>query len=299
MRVSVLIVEHATRELLPACLAALERSTLPRDEFEVIVVDNASPTPIGDLAREQPRVRFLTTRENVGFAGANALALGYARGEHVALLNPDAIPAPSWLAEVIAPLSDPKVGVVGSKILYPKSSVLQHAGGILHDNARSEHRGRGETDRGQFDHECDVDYVCGAAIALRRDVIERVGFLSPAYFPAYYEETELCVRARRAGYVVRYAPKAVVEHHELTASGGKSQAFLRHYHSNRIRFVLRNYSRRELARRFLPTELAFLLRSGGAERRICLRAYAEAWRSQRDGWRAAPAPDTVVGDSWK
>jgi len=245
-------------------------------------------------------VRFLTARENLGFAGANLLALGYARGTHVALLNPDAIPAPSWLPELLEPLTDPGVGVVGSKILYPASSVLQHAGGVLFDNGRSEHRGRGERDRGQFDAACDVDYVCGAAFAVRREVIEAVGFLSPAYFPAYYEETELCVRARSAGYRVLYAPKAVVEHHERVASGSApTESYLRHYHENRIRFVLRNYSRRQIVKRFLPNEIAYLLKDCRArERRICFFAYARAWRSRRVGWRAAPAPESIVGDSW-
>ncbi len=273
---------------------------LPRDSFEVIIVDNASPTPVADLHERFPRARFLTLRENLGFAGGNLVALRHARGTHLALLNPDAIPSPTWLSEILEPLSNPEIGVVGSKILYPGTSVLQHAGGILFPNGRSEHRGRGELDRGQFDAPCDVDYVCGAALAVRRDVIDRVGFLSPAYFPAYYEETELCVRARRAGFRVTYAPKAVVQHHERVASGGeRTAAYLQHYHQNRLRFVLRNYSARDLVRRFLPWELQYLAAGcSEKERRICFGAYLRAWR------RHASAPDhpfgrdVVVSDSW-
>jgi GT2 family glycosyltransferase len=300
LRASVLIVEYATRQYLPACLSALEASTLPREQFEVIVVDNASPTPVADIAGRFPGVRFLKSRRNLGFAGGNLLGLGYARGEHVALLNPDAIAAPDWLVQVLRPFSDPAVGIVGSKILHPDTSVLQHAGGVLMPNGRSEHRGRGEHDVGQYDTPSEADYVCGAAIAVRREVIERVGFLSPAYFPAYYEETELCVRARRAGFKVMYAPSAVVEHHETVASGdARASAYLARYHENRVRFVLRNYSRAELLRRFLPAEAAYLFRNcPPSERRICLRAYVDAWRTAWDTSRGEPRPGMVVDDSW-
>lgn len=301
MLASVIIVEYATRRFLPDCLAALEHSQLPRDAFEVLVVDNASPTPVADLAAEFPNVRFLTSRRNLGFAGGNALGLQHARGQHIALLNPDAVATPGWLGAVLAPLAEPSVGIVGSKLLHPGTEVLQHAGGVLHPNALSSHFGRGETDLGQWDRQRDVEYVCGAAIALSRAVIERVGFLSPAYFPAYYEETELCVRARKAGFRVVYAPGAVAYHHEGVASGSAAtRKYLERFHESRLRFVLRNYSRAELVRRFVPAELDWLYRHcPPAERRICARAYLGAWRTAWDGRRGTPMDGDVVSDSFR
>lgn len=300
MLASVIIVEYSTRQFLPSCLAAIERSSLPRDQFEVIVVDNASPTPVAGLSREFPGVRFLASRRNLGFAGGNALGLGHARGRHIALLNPDAIPESGWLAAVLAPLQSPDVGVVGSKLFYPGTDVLQHAGGVLHDNALSRHYGRGERDVGQWDRPMDVDYVCGAAIAVSRRVIDQVGFLSPSYFPAYYEETELCVRARKAGFRVVYAPDAVAAHHEGVSSGTAQTArYLRRFHDSRVRFVLRNYSRAELLTRFLPHEIAWLRRHcPPSERRICARSYLEAWRTRRETARGTPRNDDIVSDSF-
>jgi GT2 family glycosyltransferase len=296
---SVIIVEYSSRQFLPDCLSALEKTLLPRGDFEVLVVDNASPTPVADLAARFPRVRFLTSRRNLGFAGGNALGLHHARGTHVALLNPDAIPTPSWLGEILAPLGEPSVGIVGSKLLHPGTEVLQHAGGMLRNNGLSEHFGRGELDHGQWDARRDVAYVCGAALAVSREVIERVGFLSPAYFPAYYEETELCVRARRAGFRVVYAPKAVAYHHEGASSGSAgSNAYLARFHESRIRFVLRNYSAAELLSRFAPSELAWLRRScPPAERRVCARSYLSALRTAWNEQRGSPGPDDVVADS--
>lgn len=300
LQASVLIVEYASRGAVAGCLAALEASTLPRERFEVILVDNASPTPVADLAQRFPRVRVLTSNRNLGFAGGNQLALRHASGRHVVMLNPDTVPCPDWLPELLAPLDEPDIGIVGCKLLYPHSTVLQHAGGALSANALSRHIGRGELDRGQYDTLRDVEYVCGAAMAVRRDVIERVGFLSPCYFPAYYEETELCIRARRAGFRVVYAPKAVVEHLEGHSAGGRTSTTLRHYHENRVRFVLRNSSRRELMRRFAPAELMHLaLGCDARERRICLRAHWAAWKSHFRPRPRVEEADSLVDDSWE
>jgi GT2 family glycosyltransferase len=298
VRASVLIVEYNTRDYLADCLTSLENSELPRNEFEVIVVDNASPTPVDSLIEAYPRVRFLKSRRNLGFAGGNLLALSRARSSQLLLLNPDAVAHPAWLREMLSVLSRPDVGVVGCKILHPGTRVLQHAGGVLFANGRSEHLGRDQDDTGQFDEETEVEYVCGAAIGTRRDVIDAVGFLSPAYFPAYYEETELCVRARRAGYRVVYTPRAVVEHHESVASGGaQTMAYLRRYHESRMRFVYRNYSLRELLTRFVPQEVGYVSRQSAAERRICARSYVKGLFSAFGGADKLPRQDDVVLDT--
>lgn len=298
LKASVLIVEYSTRQYLVECLASLEKSDYPRDAFEVIVVDNASSTPVDPLIDSFPRIRFVKSKRNLGFAGGNTMALRRARASNILLLNPDAVAAPDWVREMVVSLEDEGVGIVGAKIFHPRTRVLQHAGGYLFGNARSEHRGRGQDDRGQFDDPVDVQYVCGAAIGTRKDVIARVGFLSSAYYPAYYEETEFCVRARKAGYRVLYNPRAVVEHHESVASGGAAtRKYLERYHASRMRFVYRNYTWKELALRFAPSEAAFLLSRDRAERRVCARAYLSALVDHRDGGPGEPRPDDVEFDT--
>ncbi len=276
MRASIIVVEFNTGAFLERCLSSLERLEMPREDFEVIVVDNASPTPVDAIEARMARVRFLRSETNLGFAGACAMALGHCRGDIVLTLNPDAEAEPTWLHGMLSPFADPRIGVVGCKVYYPGTRILQHAGGLLLPNGRTEHRGRGEEDVGQYDELEDVAYVTGASIAVRREVIDRVGFFSPVYFPAYFEETELCVRARAAGYRVVYTPEAAIYHREAAASGGSATtAFLRMYHASRVRFVLRNYTARELVGRVVPSEIAFQLEPGRSsmERFLCLRAY--------------------------
>jgi GT2 family glycosyltransferase len=299
---TVIVVEYATRPFLPRCLDSLRAQEVAPEQLEVIVVDNASPTPADDLVADYPWVRFLRSPKNLGFAGGCGLALPETRGAFIGIVNPDCVLHPSWVREVLAPMSDETIGIVGSKIYYPDSRILQHTGGILFANGRSEHRGRGEPDVGQYDVLEDQPYVTGAAMAIRREVLDRVGFFSPEYFPAYYEETELCLRARRAGFRVVYAPAAIAWHQEAVASGGgATSTFLRRYHVNRLRFVARNYSLREIVESFLPSEVAFQRRLGpdSEERLICLQAYVEGLRSllRRDApartARTRPTSDAI------
>lgn len=295
-RASILVVEYGTAAYLDACLRALEASELPPEALEIIVVDNASPTPPDRMRADHPRVRWLKSRRNLGFAGGCLLGLSRARSSIVSTVNPDCIVRPDWLPAVLAAFDrDPRVGVVGGKILHPGTRVISHAGGRLFPNGRSEHRGQGEDDRGQYDEPCEVDYVCGAAIAVRRAVIDQVGFFSPAYYPAYYEETELCVRARQSGWKVLYEPAAVAEHHEAVASGGASSAtFLRRYHHGRMRFALRNLGPRALVTELLPSEAAFLAHVPPSERWICARAFAAALADAWNEDRGQPRESDVV-----
>lgn len=298
IRASILVVEYRTAEYLEGCLRALLASELPRDAFEIIVVDNASPTPVDHVRERVPQARWIHLRRNLGFAGGSALGLSRARGEIICGVNPDCRVSPSWLAEVLAAFDrDERVGVVGSKILHPGTTVLQHAGGRLFPNGRSEHLGANEPDRGQHDTERDCDYVCGAAFAVRRATVDEVGYLSPAYYPAYYEETELCTRARRAGWRVVYAPRARVEHEGSVASGGaRSDAYLARYHEGRLRYVLRNHGPRELLLSFAPAELAWLRVMGRRERWICARAYAGAAVSALSSGRGIAGPGDVLAE---
>lgn len=207
-------------------------------------------------------------------------------------VNPDCEVRHDWLAAILAPFAtDPRVGVVGTKLLHPGTTVLQHAGGRLFSNGRSEHFGEGELDRGQHDEVRDVDYVCGAAFAARRETLDEVGFLSTVYFPAYYEETELCVRARAAGWRVIYTPHAVAWHEQAVASGGAAtQTYLERYHRGRTRFLLRNRLFGSFADTLLG-EAVFLRAAAPRERAVCARAWLG---SLRDAWTERPSREGDV-----
>ncbi len=255
---SIIVINWNGAAFLPLCLEALLGVATPDDE--IMVVDNAST----DDSLEQVRARFpgvtlICNARNLGYAGGANVGLRAAQGEALILLNPDVQVHAGWLAALKAALQDKTVGVVGCKLYYPGGEIIQHAGGIIHfPQAIADHYGYRQRDEGQWDQGQDVDYVTGAALALRRDVLEAVGGFDEDFFPAYYEEVDYCFRTRDAGYRVVYAPGAVATHFEHATLGEESYRYLRCFHRNRLWFVLKHRGPRYFVTQFLPAESEWL-----------------------------------------
>jgi GT2 family glycosyltransferase len=252
MKASIIIPVWNGREYLPDCLDALLAQEFPH--FEVIVVDNASGDGSADfIAEHYPEVQIIRNKHNLGFAGGCNVGLRAARGDVLVLLNQDTRAFPDWLGFLVRDLQKSEIGVVGCKSLYPDDKTIQHAGGwIQWPLALAHHYGQGEQDVGQWDEARPVEYVTGAAIAFRRDVLEHVGFLDEEFWPGYFEDADFCFRIREAGYIVWYNPQAVVVHEETTSIDFEmiSQAYQR----GRLRFLLKHLSPDRFLEEFVPAE---------------------------------------------
>jgi GT2 family glycosyltransferase len=119
---TVIVVSWNAGDLLRLALDGLARQDLPREQFEVIVVDNASHDGTADMVEQTyPWVKVLRNKENLGFAGGNNTGLRATTTPYVALLNNDAIPEPSWLRRLLAPFDEPggeRLGAVTGKVLF-------------------------------------------------------------------------------------------------------------------------------------------------------------------------------------
>lgn len=278
MKASVIIPVWNGREYLPACLDALLAQDYP--DFEVIVVDNASVDGSADLVAERyPQVRLIRNAQNLGFAGGCNIGLKTAHGDIFILLNEDTVVQPGWLQALVKALQRPEVGVVGCKILYPDGKTIQHAGGWIEwPLGLAHHYGQGEEDNGQWDEPRQVEYVTGAAMAFRRDVLERVGPLDEEFWPAYFEDVDFCFRVREAGFEVWYMPEAVVLHKgtvTLTEPAQHSSAYQR----GRLRFVLKHLPPDRFLKEFVLAEkdyqrLALLSHESGALQGAYIEAIA-------------------------
>jgi hypothetical protein len=180
-----------------------------------------------------------------------------AEGEVLAVVNPDVRLDKGWMRAVAATLGEPEVGIVGSRILYPDGKTLQHAGGVVHyPLATTDHIGRGELDRGQYNLRKKVSFVTGAALAMRREVGRSLGFFDDDYYPLYYEDVDLCWRAEKEGLSTIYQPDALAYHKETVTLDRKGALYYSFYHTNRLRFVVKHYSPEQLMSDFLPAEAA-------------------------------------------
>jgi len=250
----------------------------PGDEpLEVICVNNASEDNAATvIATEFPQVRLLNQPVNLGFAGGVNVGIRQASGDTIVLLNQDTIVQPGWLQALSAELADPTVGIVGCKIFYPDGRI-QHAGGIIDARGAATHIGNGELDTGQYNQPCDVDFVTGAAMALTTKTLKIIGLLDEGFSPAYYEDTDWCFRAKKAGLRVRYTPDATVVHAESTSTENIPLAKKTMTHTGRLRFLLKHRSVDALQTEFLPAEQIWLSRLGHSLEMLAVR---EAYLAQ-------------------
>ncbi|MDI6856339.1 MAG: glycosyltransferase family 2 protein, partial [Candidatus Thermoplasmatota archaeon] len=131
-------------------------------------------------------------------------------------------------------------GIVGCKLLYPNGRI-QHAGARISIKELS-HYGVGEVDRGQYNELKEVDYVTGAALMIKREVIDKIGSLDEEFSPAYFEEVDWCARARKAGYRVVYDPNATLLHYEGISKKKCKEEYLYFIsRKNFVRFMLLHF----------------------------------------------------------
>jgi GT2 family glycosyltransferase len=255
--------------------------------YSVVLVDNGSTDGTVQFVREHfPAVQIIENHTNLGFAAGNNAALQQVSSPFVVLLNPDVELGTDWLSNLIeSMMAEPDIGVAGCKIYQPGNNVLQHAGGyITFPQALPGHYGLAEIDRGQHDAIRDVDYVMGAAFAIRWEVIEAIGLLDEGFF-LYYEDVDYCQRARNAGYRVVYLPKAQLVHMESSSTKKGSAFYYGQMHASRWRYMLKYYAAEDLLEATIPAETAWLVERGHEERLGLQYAYMNAQRQLPFLWQ--------------
>jgi GT2 family glycosyltransferase len=216
--VAVVIPSWNSLELLPRCLDSLADQGV---EVEPMVVDNGSED--GSVALLERRgVPHVGLPENIGFAAAVNLGVARTRAETVLALNADTVLEPGCLAVLLDALeADPRLGGVQPRLLQLEGDAgapldvaaarLYSAGQALTADGRALELGAGEAQPPRLPDAHEVFGVCGAACLLRRQLFTELGGYDESYF-AFYEDVDLNLRARVAGWRFAYVPAAVVWH---------------------------------------------------------------------------------------
>src|SRR5262249_43297152 len=206
-------------DLTRQCLDALQRTVHPR-AHEAIVVDNHSTddTP-ALLASHALAPRVIRNDENLGFARACNQGAAAARGALVLFLNNDTVPTPGWLAPLVEILDrEPDVAMVGSRLLYPESRLIQHAG-VAFDSPTPFHLWRRvPADWPPANVQCDVGAVTAACMLVRRSVFSELGGFDESYLNGF-EDIDFCLRLGERGHRIVYCPRSVVLHYESMTEG--------------------------------------------------------------------------------
>jgi N-acetylglucosaminyl-diphospho-decaprenol L-rhamnosyltransferase len=296
--VSIVLVSWNTRDLLLACLKSLP-DAIGSLHADVWVIDNGSADDSVAVARTwcptsvELLVHTIENEQNVGFAAANNQAIVASIGRYILLLNSDTVAQPGSIERLVRFADErPNTGLVGAMLLNPDGSYQGSFADFpsLHSELLSA-SGLGARlfggwypnygpDQAQVARQ--VDYIQGACMLARRVAVEQVGLLDEAYF-MYNEETDWCLRMRRAGWATWYAPSARIVHY-----GGQSTKQVRHamvqaLYRSKVRFFHKHYGL--LPAVFLRAGFIALLRA----KWIVLALVATARRGARVGppirWR--------------
>ena len=236
-RVSVLLLAFR-RPALPDAVAALVRSTHATD-YEVRVLLNGASAEVANAVKERlVGAHIDSSHVNLGFsAGVNRLA-AHSRAEYLAVLNDDTLVCDGWLDELVKAADElPDAALISSRLVFPDGR-LQEAGCRLEPNGDGIQVGWGQPDTDPALHtRRDIDYGSAAAVLLRREAFAEVGGFDEAFFPAYYEDVDLALRLRAAGWRVVYEPRAIVEHEQWGSTTAGERQYSNAY--NRERFEQR------------------------------------------------------------
>lgn len=261
IHISIIIINYNSAKDTVDCLNSLDKIKTTGFKVNTIVVDNASVEPFEVPKNLQnSSIQVIRSDANKGFTGGNNMGIYYAvekfNSDYVLLLNNDTTVDENFLKEMVRLAeSDPKIGMVGSKIYFSKGrefhkdsykkselgNVLWYAGGSIDWNHLAAfHRGVDEVDRGQFDTQEESDFATGCSVLIKREILEKVGTFDKRFF-LYLEDVDWSVRVTKAGYKIAFCPTSIVYHKNAGSSGGSGSKTHDYYQTrNKLLFAFKH-----------------------------------------------------------
>ena len=217
-RISIIVATRDRIDLLSRCLSSITAKT-SYPNYEIIVVDNESKSgEAQDYFQSLPH-RVIPFNGPFNFSALNNLAVEQTSSPWLLFLNNDVeVIESEWLTVMAEHVQRPEVGAVGARLLYPNDTV-QHAGVVLGVGGIAEHAFRHfPADAPGVSRQLQVtrnySSVTGACLLTRRDVFEEVGGFDEERLPVTFNDVDLCLKMRQAGYLIVYTPFAKLYHHE-------------------------------------------------------------------------------------
>lgn len=234
------------------CLNSLEKINQKNFFYKIFLIDYSKDNNESNLILNSfPKIKLIRKSSNLGFAKANNIAIKTAlnwQADYVLLLNNDTLVSLEFLSKLFTYLeNNPEVGAVSPKIYFAKGyeyhkdkyqksdlgKVIWYAGGKIDwHNIYGSHRGVDQVDRGQFDHISDTDFFSGACTLIRSEIFKQIGLFNSKLF-LYWEDADLSIRIKKAGFQIKYFPEVHIWHKNAGSSGVGSD--LHNYFLNRNR----------------------------------------------------------------
>ena len=227
--VSIIIPVYNQFEYTYNCLESILKNS-GDIHYEIIVADDCSTDLTRELRQVAREITIIRNRDNLRFLKNCNNAAQKARGKYILFLNNDTQVQPGWLAPLVELMEkEERIGMVGSKLIYPDGR-LQEAGGIIWGDGHAWNYGHGQNpSQPEFNYVKEVDYISGAAIMIRTDLWKEIGGFDEYFAPSYCEDSDLAFEVRRRGYKLVYQPLSVVVHFEGMSNGTDINSGLKQY----------------------------------------------------------------------
>lgn len=225
-KVSIIIPNKDQKEILERCIESVIQKTDYKN-YEIIIVENNSTTneifEYYKTIEQRENIRVVIWKDKFNYSAINNFGVKYANGEYLLFLNNDIeVIRENWLSEMLANVQRKEVGIVGAKLLYP-DNMVQHAGVIIgmggiagHPLSRHPADDCGYFARGIIQQ--NLNAVTAACMLTKKEVYEKVKGFEEKLAVAF-NDIDLCLKVRKAGYLIVYDPEALLYHHESISRG--------------------------------------------------------------------------------
>lgn len=225
-KVSIIIPNKDQKEILERCIESIIQKTDYKN-YEIIIVENNSTTneifEYYKTIEQRENIRVVIWKDKFNYSAINNFGVRYANGEYLLFLNNDIeVIRENWLSEMLANVQRKEVGIVGAKLLYP-DNMVQHAGVIIgmggiagHPLSRHPADDCGYFARGIIQQ--NLNAVTAACMLTKKEVYEKVNGFEEKLAVAF-NDIDLCLKVRKAGYLIVYDPEALLYHHESISRG--------------------------------------------------------------------------------
>lgn len=218
-------------------LSSLKKIDYPQNRLEVSMVDDFSTDDtVKAIKAKFPFVKIISLKKRIGPGAARNKGIAQATGEYILSTDNDVCFDKTSLKPLIKTLqSDPKIGVVGGKILEKKTGKLVSCGYTFN-------RWLGiETGDQNCEKQRECDWVAAAFMLFKKNLTKKVGLFDPAFF-FYAEEADFCFRVKKKGLKVVYTPKAIIHHGRETKGRPifSSQEHYLEYYKSKFRLILKH-----------------------------------------------------------
>lgn len=257
--VSIILPVFNNISLTVECLLSIEKYVESDISFEIVVADDASTDRTSEVLSGVSNIIYSRSDVNQGFLANCNRVLPQTKGSFVLYLNNDVQVTKGWMSALLGTFdSHEKVGAVGPKFVYP-SGYLQEAGAAFMPDGTSAMIGLNDDPaHARYSYVRRVDYISGACLLLRADLLKKLGGFSEDFLPCYCEDADLCLRVRSAGYDIYYNPAATIVHHlSKTTAAGNTDFKMRCLAKNFA--TLQDKWSAKLAQAMNPRILAFFL----------------------------------------